>query len=484
MTTTTFSVTVAEATAAAAAAAPALAAATDAERARYLEAVADAIDAAAPELIAIAHRETNLPEARLTGEVARTTSQLRLFGRVVVDGAYLEATIDHPNPNAVPPNADLRRVLKPIGPVAVFSASNFPFAFSVVGGDTASALAVGCPVVVKAHSGHVELSRRTAEIAAAALTEAGAPAGTLTLVEGREAGTELVKDPVITAVGFTGSLWGGRALFDLAVSRPDPIPFYGELGSINPVVITEAAALAGAQKLATGLVGSFTMGVGQFCTKPGVVLYPLGTGFEDAVAEAAKDAVGGAMLTQRIADAYPEGLQKLAAEGNVSVLAGDVNQDPNAPAQPVVLVTTATAVAADPETLLEECFGPVTLLVGYSSETERDAALAVVPGSLTGTVHAEEGEDIVALTNLLASKAGRVLFGGWPTGVAVTWSQHHGGPWPATTSIHTSVGATAARRFQQPVTFQDAPESVLPDSLKEANPLGIWRRVDGQLGRN
>lgn len=484
MTSTTISLPVSEATAAAAAAAPAFAATPDAERARYLEAVADALDAAATELIDLANRESHLPEARLTGELARTTSQLRMFARVITDGAYLEATIDHPDPDNIPPNPDLRRILVPLGPVAVFAASNFPFAFSVAGGDTASALAIGCPVVVKAHSGHLELSRRTAEIVAGALASAGAPDGTFSLVEGRQAGTDLVQDPHITAVGFTGSLSGGRALHDLASSRPDPIPFYGELGSINPVVITEAAALAGAQKLAAGLVGSFTMGVGQFCTKPGVVLVPAGTGFEEAVTAEAQGAAGGQMLTERIAEAYPAGLQKLAAEGNVTVLAGSVDQDPSAEAQPVVLSTSARAVADDPETLLEECFGPVTLLVSYADDKERDAALGVIAGSLTATVHAADDEDVAALTQQLATKAGRVLFGGWPTGVAVTWSQQHGGPWPATTSIHTSVGATAGRRFQRPVTYQDAPESVLPDALKEENVLGIWRRIDGDLGRN
>ncbi|GAA2107038.1 aldehyde dehydrogenase (NADP(+)) [Microlunatus panaciterrae] len=484
MTATSTTSTVAEATAAAAAAAPALAATSDVDRARFLAAIADAIDAAAVELVSIAQRETHLPEARLTGEVARTTAQLRMFARVIVDGAYLEATIDHPNSEAVPPNPDLRRVLKPIGPVGVFSASNFPFAFSVAGGDTASALAVGCPVVVKAHSGHTELSRRTAEIVSAALEAAGAPAGSFSLVEGRQAGTDLVQDRNIKAVGFTGSLSGGRALFDLASSRPDPIPFYGELGSINPVVITEAAALAGAQKLATGLVGSFTLGVGQFCTKPGVVLFPAGTGFEDAVVAAFAEARGGEMLTERIAEAYPAGLQKLAAEGNVKVLAGEVDQDPDRPAEPVVLLTTAAAVAADPQTLLEECFGPVTLLVAYHDTAERDAALDVIEGSLTATLHAAEGEHLADLAERLAARAGRVLFGGWPTGVAVTWSQQHGGPWPATTSIHTSVGATAGRRFQRPVTYQDAPESVLPEALREQNTLGIWRRIDGELGRH
>jgi NADP-dependent aldehyde dehydrogenase len=259
---------VAAAVAAAEAAFPAAAAASNAQRAIWLEAVADALDAARNELVEIAHRESHLPVPRLTGEVARTTGQLRLFASVARDGAYLEAIIDRAKPEATPPQPDLRRILRPLGPVAVFSASNFPFAFSVAGGDTASALAVGCPVVVKGHSGHPELSVRTAQIMTGALAEAGAPRGLLGLVLGRDAGRALVQAPGIKAVGFTGSLSGGRTLFDLANSRPEPIPFYGELGSINPVIITPAAAEARTAELAAGLAASFTLGVGQFCTKP------------------------------------------------------------------------------------------------------------------------------------------------------------------------------------------------------------------------
>lgn len=479
---TTATLDLAALTAAASEAAKAAASASDAERAGWLNAVADALDANSDELVAIADAETNLGTVRLTGEVARTTGQLRLFANVVTEGSYLEAVIDHADPSTTPPKPDLRRILKPIGPVAVFSASNFPFAFSVAGGDTASALAVGCPVVVKAHSGHIRLSIRTAEIVTEALAAAGAPEGIFALVTGREAGTALVQDPAIKAVGFTGSIPGGRALFDLAAGRPEPIPFYGELGSLNPVVITQAALGARGEQLAAGLAGSFTLGAGQFCTKPGLVFIPAGTGFADQLKEAGQDKPAAAMLTERIAEAYPDGLRGVAKQPGVDVVCGSVEQDAlRDGAAPVVFSTTAANVLARPDELLEECFGPTTLLIEYSGAEELSQALAKVPGSLTATVHSEPGEDIAALVEQLTGLAGRVLFSGWPTGVAVNWAQQHGGPYPATTSLFTSVGATAVRRFQRPVAFQDAPESILHPALRDDNPLGIPRRVDGVL---
>jgi NADP-dependent aldehyde dehydrogenase len=479
--TITQTLTAPQAAAAAASAAPAVAAASREERARWLEAVADALDAAKAELVPIAMAESHLPEARLTGEVGRTTGQLRLFAAVLRDGAYLEVIIDHALPAATPPQPELRRLLVPTGPVAVYSASNFPFAFSVAGGDTASALAAGCPVVVKAHSGHPELSRRTAAVVSAALAEAGAPEGIFGLIEGTEAGRVLIQEPAITAGAFTGSLTGGRALFDLASGRPAPVPFYAELGSINPVVVTADAVAADGAALAKGLVGSFTLGAGQFCTKPGVVFVPAEAGFEDLVAEAMGEAKAAPLLNQRIVKGFGQDLGQLAEHSAVEVIAGSRSAaDSDAPA-PIVLATSAAEVAADPEALLAECFGPVTLLIRYGTKGDLESGLAAVEGSLTGTIHAADGEDVRDLTALLAPRVGRLLFGGWPTGVSVTWSQHHGGPWPATTSVHTSVGATAIRRFLRPLTFQDAPESVLPEELHESNPLGVPRRVDGVL---
>ena len=456
----------------AAAAAHPFASLPDARRAELLDAVADALDAAADELVAVAGEETALPEGRLRGELARTTAQLRKFGDVVREGGYLEATIDHADPSDVPPRPDLRRVLRPIGPVAVFAASNFPFAFSVAGGDTASALAVGCPVIVKTHPGHPRTSELTSRLVAAALAEA--PEGVFQTVAGFEQGLALVDAEPIEAVAFTGSLRAGRALLERCTARPRPIPFYGELGSLNPVVVTPDADAARGLELAAGLAGSFQLGDGQFCTKPGLVFVPEGSTLEAALP--AHVAVGEPrMLTQAIADGYETGRQRASAIPGVEVIAGG-----GSATAPTVLAADAATLLAHDE-LLDEVLGPVTVLVRYRDAVALDSALGMLEGSLTMTLHAEPGEDITGLADWAASRAGRVLFGGWPTGVAVSWAQHHGGPWPATNTVFTSVGATAVRRFLRPVTYQDAPASVLPPALRDDNPLGIPRRVDGVL---
>ncbi|MDL9980503.1 aldehyde dehydrogenase (NADP(+)) [Microbacterium candidum] len=458
-----------------------------ADRATWLRALAAALETDSAELVAIAHAETHLSEARLSGEVVRTASQLRFFADVCADGGYLEATVDTPDPTTIPPRPDLRRILRPIGVVAVFTASNFPFAFSVLGNDTASALAAGCPVVVKAHPGHPELSRRVADLARTALTEAGAPADALVLVEGVEEGIALVRHPLVRAVGFTGSTRGGRALFDLAVSRPDPIPFYGELGSVNPVVVTPAAVREDAAALAAGLAASFTRDGGQYCTKPGLVFVPAGVGFEAAVGAAAADAPAQRLLTDGMTDAFARGADALEARADVATIAvaGGAAGTESAP---TVAATTASAFAAAPEAFQEEHFGPLTLLVSYDDAApggDLDAALGLLEGSLTGTVrHAASDDDelVARVTHALTRVAGRVLYDGWPTGVAIAWAQHHGGPWPASTaSVHTSVGATAIRRFLAPVAYQDAPQAVLPRELRDGNPLGVLRRENGVL---
>ena len=437
-------------------------------RAALLRGIADRIDARAGELAALADTETALGEARLTGEVARTTGQLRLFAEAVEEGSFLEVIVDHADPTATPPRPDLRRMLQPIGPVGVFSASNFPFAFSVAGGDTAAALAAGCPVVVKAHSGHVLTSARTASLVAEALDESGAPPGTFAVVYGREAGRVLVTDPAIKAVGFTGSLAGGRALYDLAVSRPDPIPFYGELGSLNPVVVTPAAVAARGPEIVAGFAGSFTLGAGQFCTKPGLLLLPAGHGLEATLASAVADVPPAVLLTPAIKDGFGDATTRLSAGDDVQVIAG--TSDTDALAFPARLYTApAAAVVADPA-LLDECFGPASLVVEWSSEDELFAVLDVVSGSLTATIHAEPGDAPLAerLLARLRRLAGRIVWNGWPTGVAVTWSMHHGGPWPATTDpLHTSVGVTSVRRFLVPVVYQNTPPHLLPAPLRD-----------------
>ncbi|MFE4952113.1 aldehyde dehydrogenase (NADP(+)) [Leifsonia sp. NPDC056665] len=452
----------------AAAAAAALLPTTREERAAWLDALAAALERDRAGLVALAAEETHLSEARLDGEVTRTAAQLRFFAGVVREGGYLEATLDSPDPSLIPPRPDLRRMLRPLGPVAVYTSSNFPFAFSVLGNDTASALAAGCPVIVKAHPGHPRLSRRTAELALSVL-----PAGWFALVEGMEAGVALVQHPAIRAAGFTGSERGGRALFDLASSRPDPIPFYGELGSVNPVVVTRAAARERAGDIGAGLVGSFTRDAGQYCTKPGLVFVPSGKGVDDAVSAALGSAPTSRQLTDGMSATYVSAVEEFAGDDAVTVLLG--RDEPGA-SVPAVALTDAAAFLAEPAVFLEEHFGPSTVLVSYRDD-ELPALVAALRPSLTATIHRGTDEDVTALARLLASVAGRLLFDGWPTGVAIGWAQHHGGSWPATTaSVHTSVGATAIRRWLTPIAYQDAPQDVLPPELRDGNPLAIPRR--------
>ncbi|MGL3149526.1 aldehyde dehydrogenase (NADP(+)) [Microbacterium sp. A82] len=441
-------------------------------RATWLRAIADRLDAEADELTAIANEETALGLPRLTGEFARTTAQLRLFASVVEEGSYLEAAIDHPNPTATPPIPDLRRILRPIGPVAVFAASNFPFAFSVAGGDTASSLAVGCPVLLKAHPGHPRTSVATAAAVADALATAGAPAGAFSLITGFDAGLALASHPAVRAVAFTGSVRGGRALLDHVTARPEPIPFYGELGAVNPVVITAAAAAARSDELAAGLADSFQLGVGQFCTKPGLVFVPAGSSLPQQLAELLR--AQPRMLTPTIAEGFAHRLSSISAVPGVDIIASDASG-------PTVAVTDAATLLGHADQLLEEVFGPFTLLVRIDESDDLTAVLRALPGTLTATVHHEPAEDVEELVSALSDIAGRVLFNGWPTGVAVSWAQHHGGPWPSTNTQFTSVGAAAVRRFQRPIVFQNAPEQVLPRALHEQNPLRIPRRVDGVL---
>ncbi len=472
---------------AAAAAAPAYAALPLDKRADLLRAVAAALESNREELVQLADSETGLGTARLGGELTRTRVQLEMFADVVREGSFHEAIIDLPDPDALPaPRPDLRRTLLPIGAVAVFSASNFPFAFSVAGGDTASALAAGCPVVVKAHSGHPGLSKRTGEVVAAALAEGGAPDGTFAVIHGTDAGKALVANPAIQAAGFTGSLGGGRALYDIANSRPDPIPFYGELGSLNPAVITPGAIAARGTEVLQGFVGSFTLGAGQFCTKPGLLFLPKGHGLDDGLAEAVAATPVGPLLNARIRKGYDEVSAQLAAvEGVRAVVAPSDAKREGFRVGPILLAVAATDLAGRGDQLLEECFGPAALIIEYGSADELTAALKALPAALTATVHADpatEADLIRTLLDHFAARSGRVIFDGWPTGVAVTWAMHHGGPWPATTNaLHTSVGATGIRRWLRPVAFQSVPDEFLPDVLRDSNPLGIPRRVNGVI---
>ncbi|GAA3782606.1 aldehyde dehydrogenase (NADP(+)) [Streptomyces phyllanthi] len=461
-------------------------------RAAFLRGAADQLEAAKDHLVEAADAETALGPVRLTGELARTCFQLRAFAEIVDEGAFLDVVINHPDATATPPIPDLRRYKVPLGVVAVYSASNFPFAFSVAGGDTASALAAGCPVVVKAHPDHPALSEMVAAALRRAAAEHGIPAGVVGLVHGFEAGIELIKHPLVAAAGFTGSVRGGRALFDAAAARPVPIPFHGELGSLNPVVITEAAAAERAEAIGSGLAGSMTLGVGQFCVKPGLVLAPTGAAGDRLVkslTEAVSDVGSGVLLDHRMRDNFIAGVAERAelpdVESPVTAGAGGEHT-----VSPGFLTVPADKLAAEGEhdLLLEECFGPLTVVARYEDESEANAVLSRLPGNLTATVHLSEAEAAgegrgAEILAELTPLAGRVLVNGWPTGVAVAAAQHHGGPYPATTSTSTSVGGTAIERWLRPVAYQGAPEALLPPELRDDNPLGLPRRFNGQLER-
>ena len=452
------------------------------DRAGWLEHLATRLDAAAEDLVPLAAQETHLGVDRLQGELKRTTFQLRLFAKILRDGSFLQATIDHADPAwPMGPRPDLRRVLRPLGPIAVYAASNFPFAFSVAGGDTASALAAGCPMLLKANWSHPELSAAAGVHVTDALAEAGAPDGIFAVVMGFDTGIALVKDARIRAASFTGSLRGGRALFDLAVSRPEPIPFYGELGSVNPAFVTPDAGAQRADDVVAGFVGSMSLGNGQFCTKPGLLFVPAGTGLEDRVAALASERPAAPMLSEHIRSGYSEALAQLAERPGARVIAGKVN--PEGDPAPTVLATTVSDLLADSEAMTQECFGPAALVVSYGSEDELLAAARVFEGQLTATIHSSRQEPVTsALLEVLTERVGRVVWNGWPTGVSVTYAQHHGGPYPATTSVQTtSVGTAAIDRFLRPVTYQDAPDDVLPPALQEGNPWRLPRRVDGVL---
>ncbi|MFE9094951.1 aldehyde dehydrogenase (NADP(+)) [Streptomyces sp. NPDC007264] len=461
-------------------------------RSAFLRAAADGLEAAADRLIEAADAETALGPVRLTGELARTCYQLRAFADIVDEGAFLDVIINHPDATAIPPIPDLRRLKVPLGVVAVYSASNFPFAFSVAGGDTASALAAGCPVVVKAHPDHPALSELVAKVLRRAAAGQGVPEGVLGLVHGFTAGVDLVGHPLVAAAGFTGSIRGGRALFDAAAARPVPIPFHGELGSLNPVVITEAAAAERAEAIGAGLAGSMTLGMGQFCTKPGLVLAPAGAAgdrFVKSLTEAVSAVDAGVLLDHRMRDTFVAGIGERTGLPDVDspVTPGAGGEHAVSPGFLTVPAERLTAEGAH-DLLLEECFGPVTVIVRYEDAAQAYAVLSRLPGNLTATVHlstreaAGEGRGAEILARL-TPLAGRVLVDGWPTGVAVAPAQHHGGPYPATTSTSTSVGGTAVERWLRPVAYQNVPEALLPPELRDDNPLGLPRRFNGRLER-
>ena len=463
-------------------------------RAAFLRAIAAQLLALGEALLERAQAETALPRPRLEGERGRTASQARLFADLVEEGSWVDARIDRAQPDRQPvPKPDLRRLLVPVGPVAVFGASNFPLAFSVAGGDTVSALAAGCPVVVKAHPAHPGTSELAARAVLAAAAETGMPDGVFSMVHGPSpaVGQALVSHPAIQAVGFTGSFRGGRALFDAAARREQPIPVFAEMGSANPVFVLPDALATRGEEIAKALAASVTLGCGQFCTNPGLTFVAPSAEAEAFVARLGgllAESPAGTMVHAGIKAAYDAELEAVSAIPGVSVAARAAGRGPNVAteAQPALLLADAAAFAAH-DRLGEEIYGPATLAVRCSSKEELLAAVRRLRGHLTATVHATERDlaGFPELLPLLARKAGRVVLNGVPTGVEVTHAMHHGGPWPATTDPRaTSVGTAAILRFARPVSFQDVPSSLLPEELQDANPRGIWRLVDGRLTRD
>ncbi|MFF1372294.1 MULTISPECIES: aldehyde dehydrogenase (NADP(+)) [Streptomyces] len=458
-------------------------------RAAFLRAAAALLDESATHVIEAADAETALGPGRLTGELARTTGQLRAFADAVDAGAYLDVRIDRADPTLSPPRPELRRYKIPLGVVAVYAASNFPLAFSVPGGDTASALAAGCPVVVKAHPDHPATSELCASLLRRAAVATGLPAEVVSVVHGFDAGLELIRHPLVAAAGFTGSIRGGRALFDAAAARPVPIPFHGELGSLNPVVVTPAAAAERAEEIGAGLAGSVTLGVGQFCVKPGLVLIPEGVDGDRVTGELTK-ALGetepGVLLDHRMRENFVSGVRERAALPGV-----DAPVTPGSGGEHTVGAGYLTVRAGQLlegggyDVLLEECFGPVTVVVRYADQDEVGAVLGLLGGNLSATLQLSAAETEGApgpaaeLIGQVTGLAGRIVVNGWPTGVAVAPAQHHGGPYPAATSHSTSVGGTAIERWLRPVAYQSVPDALLPAELRESNPLGLPRQVTG-----
>lgn len=462
-----------------------------AEKAVFLENIADEIIALGDVLIERCQQESGLPTGRLQGERGRTVGQLRLFAQLVREGSWVDARIDYGNPERKPfPKPDVRHMQIALGPVGIFGASNFPLAFSVAGGDTASALAAGCSIVVKAHPAHPGTCELIGRAIQSAAKKSGMPEGVFSMVQGPsvDVGQAIVRHPLIKAIGFTGSYRGGKAIFDEANRRPEPIPVYAEMGSTNPVFILPGAMAERGEAIAKGLAGSVTLGVGQFCTNPGIVITPesgAAEQFAQTTAEAIKTINSAAMLTNGIQRSFDQGVQALAEQEGVEVVAKGVKQGDGFQGTPHLLKTNAKAFQSN--SLLEkEVFGPSTLLITASEKTDLNAIAEQLEGHLTATLHATE-DDLKAyadLIRILERKAGRLVINSFPTGVEVCHAMVHGGPFPATSDVRsTSVGTGAITRFSRPVCYQGFPKFMLPDELKDENPLGIWRLVDGEQGR-
>jgi NADP-dependent aldehyde dehydrogenase len=459
----------------------------------FLRRIAELLEANVAAIVERANLETALPAARLQGELARTCFQLRQYGEAAGSGLCAGARIDHADPARKPlPKPDLRSMMVPLGPVVVFSASNFPMAYSVAGGDTASALAAGCPVIVKPHQGHLGTSEMVAVLVQQAARECGAPDGVFSMLygDGRTVGIELVKHPQVKAVGFTGSRSGGRALMDAAAARPEPIPVYAEMGSINPVFLLPEALAQRPDEIAAGLHGSVTLGVGQFCTNPGLVLLEKSEASAKFLARLAgliQQTPAGTMLTSGLCSAYRSGVEKFSQAAGVKrlALAGNDPGPGRALAGAALFVADATTFLGN-HSLMDEVFGPSTIVVECSSRDQLLSVARRLEGQLTASIHAtpSELESHRDLVDLLARKVGRLVLNGFPTGVEVAHAMTHGGPYPATSDGRsTSVGTRAIERFLRPVSYQHFPDAAMPDELKEGNPLKLARLVDGNWVR-
>lgn len=462
-----------------------------AAKAAFLDTIADNIEGLGDALIQQASLETNLPAARLTGERMRTTLQLHMFAQMLREGSWVEASIDTAIPDKTPPRPDLRKMLLPLGPVVVFGASNFPFAYSTAGGDTASALAAGCPVVVKAHPAHLQTSVRVADAIAEAIKSCGMPAHTFQHVtDGSfEAGKQLVEHPATAAVGFTGSFQGGKALYDYAAARKTPIPVFSEMGSVNPVVFLPDTIRVNGGSAAKQYAASITLGMGQFCTNPGLLIAMEGEGLDDFLSFLGKEieaVVPAKMLHSGIHKAYGEKMEAALNRKGVSVITKATTVPGDMEPLPVIAMVEGDVFLEDP-LLHEEVFGPYSLLVKCKDIQQLEAVWKSLTGQLTTTLMGTDKDfaDHAALLDIATSVAGRVVFNGVPTGVEVCASMVHSGPFPACTdSRFTAVGVNAVKRWVRPVCYQNCPQQLLPEALKDGNPLGIWRLVNNEWGKH
>lgn len=464
------------------------------QRAGFLDKLADEVEALGDALLDRAHLETGLPMARLNGERARATGQARLFGELIREGSWVDARIDLPIPDRKPlPKPDVRRMFQPIGPIAVFGASNFPLAISVIGTDTVSAMGAGCPVIVKGHPAHPGTCELLAGAITRALKASDLPLGAFSLLQGvsHETGLALVRHPALRAVAFTGSLQGGRALCDAAAARPEPIPVYAEMGSINPVFILPGALKSRGEAIAQGYIQSVTLGTGQFCTNPGLLLGLGGLEFDkfrSEVSRLASDVSSALMLHKGIADRFNEGVQRFAKlEGITEIFNPERDKHSKSASASCHIFSTDVATYLDSPDLHEENFGPSSIMIEGQTMEELVSVAESLSPQLTATIHGTE-EDLLAhqrLIQILERKAGRIIFNGFPTGIEVCPSMHHGGFYPAASHPHfTSIGTASIFRFVRPVCYQGFPQTALPDELKDRNVRGIWRLVDNQFTRD